>query len=226
MNFKYRKITTATTLLVVLAVAQVYVGVTFAELNSGPGVSDEAPQQLMGILTTSDNKPITVNGASAISGATIPTGATIETPDRVGATIRLGPLGSICIAPNTKLTLEFDRQGNVGTVKVNLTEGCVILRTLKGTAGTINSAQGNLGQIAAATGGALDVCLKSGAAPMINQGAAVDAGAGASAVDCGAAGAAAAPTGIPVGATIAMIAGGGAGLYVLFRGSNPSPSGP
>src|SRR5712692_8029312 len=126
MNFKYRKITTATTLLVVLAVAQVYVGVTFAELNSGPGVSDEAPQQLMGILTTSDNKPITVNGASAISGATIPTGATIETPDRVGATIRLGPLGSICIAPNTKLTLEFDQQGKL--VKVTLTQGCVILR--------------------------------------------------------------------------------------------------
>ena len=224
MNFKYRKITTATTLLVVLALAQVYVGVTFAGPNSGPGVSGATPQQLMGILTTSDNKPITVNGASAISGATIPTGATIETPDRVGATIRLGPLGSICIAPNTKLTLEFDSQGKA--VRVTLIEGCVILRTLKGTAGTINSAQGNLGQIAAATGGALDVCLKSGAAPVINQGAAVDAGAGASAVDCGAAGAAAAPTGIPLGATIAMFVGGGAGLYVLFRGGNPSPSGP
>lgn len=226
MNFRYQKITTATTLLVVLAVAQVYVGVTFAEPKSGPTVSEAVPAQVLGILTTSNSKPITVNGASAISGATIATGATIETPDNVGATIRLGPLGSICIAPRTKLTLEFDRSGNAGSVKVNLTEGCVILRTLKNTAGTVNSSQGILGQINAATGGAIDVCLKAGAAPMINQGAAADAGAGASALDCGAAGAAAAPTGIPIGATIAMFAGGGTGLYLLFRGGNPSPSAP
>ena len=224
MNFKYRKITTATTLLVVFAVVQVYVGVTFAAPNSDPRFSETEPQQQMGILTTSDNKPITVNGASAVSGATIPSGATIETPDRVGATIRFGLLGSICIAPNTKLTIEFDGQGKVA--KVTLIDGCVILRTLKGTAGTINSTQGIVGQIAASTGGSIDVCSKAGAAPMINQGAAVDAGAGASAVDCGAAGAAAAPTGIPLGATIAMFAGGGTGLYFLFRGGNPSPSGP
>lgn len=225
MNFKYRKITTATTLLVVLAVAQVYVGVTFAEPNSGPRVSEAQPQQLMGILTTRDNKPVTINGASAISGATIPTGATIET-DQFGATLRLGPLGSICIAPNTKLILEFDQQGNLGTVKVTLVSGCVILKTLKDTTGTINTAQGAVGQTNPATGGTVDVCSPAGAAAVVNQGAAADAGAGASALDCGAAGAAAAPTGIPAGATIAMIAGGGGGLYFLFRGSNPSPSGP
>jgi hypothetical protein len=226
MNFKHRKITTALTLLVVFAVLQVYAGATFAEPNSGRDVSGAEPQVLMGILTTSDNKPITVNGASAVSGATIPSGATIETPDRVGATLRLGLLGNICISPNTKFTLEFDRQGNVGTIKVNVTEGCVILRTSKGTVGTISSAQGMVGQTAAATGGTIDVCSRSGAAPVVNQGAAADAGAGASALDCGAAGAAAVPPGIPVGATIAMIAGGGAGLFLLFRGGNPSPAGP
>lgn len=225
MNQRYRKITTPIALLVTLAIAQLYVGVGLAESTFVSSVPEAAPA-LMGILTTGNNKPITVNGASAISGATIPTGATIETPDKVGATIRLGPLGSICVAPNTKFTLEFDRQGNVGTIRINVTEGCVILRTSKGTVGTLNSAQGMVGQTAAATGGAIDVCSRSGAAPVVNQGAAVDAGAGASAVDCGAAGAAAAPTGIPVGATIAMIAGGGAGLYLLFRGGNPSPSGP
>ena len=226
MHFRYQKITTVIALLVTVAVGQLYIGVTFAEPNSSANVSLTAPQQLMGILTTSQNKPILVNGASAISGATIPSGATIETPDNVGATIRLGSLGSICIAPNTKLVLEFDRQGNIGDVKVNLTEGCAILRTMKDTAGTFNTAQGIAGQINAATGGSIDVCLRSGGTPSVDQGSAADAGAGASAVDCGAAGAAAIPAGIPPAVTVAFIGGGAAGLYLLFRGGNPSPSNP
>jgi hypothetical protein len=226
MNLKHRKITTALTLLLVLAVLQVYVGVTFAEPSSGPKVSGSEPQALMGILTTHNNKPITVNGASAVSGATIPTGATIETPDQVGATIRIASLGTLCIAPNTKVILEFDKQGNVGTVKVTIVTGCAILSTLKDTTGTITTGQGTAGQTNSATGGTIDVCSRAGAAPLVNQGAAADAGAGSSALDCGAAGAAAVPTGIPIGATIAMLAGGAAGIYVLFRPGNPSPSGP
>ena len=226
MHFRYQKITTIIALLVTVAVGQLFIGVTFAEPNSGASVSVTAPQPTMGILTTSQNKPILVNGASTISGATIPPGATIETPDNVGATIRLGALGSICIAPNTKLVLEFDRQGNIGSVKVNLAEGCAILRTLKDTAGTFITAQGLAGQTSAASNGSIDVCLKPGGTPSVDQGSAVDAGAGASALDCGAAGAAAIPAGIPPAATVAFIGGGATGLYLLFRGGNPSPSGP
>jgi len=225
MNLRYQKLTTITALLVTLAVGQLYVGITFAEANSGLSVSGAVPVALMGILTTSSNKPITVNGANAISGASIPSGATIETPDGVGATIRLGSLGSLCIAPNTKLSLQFDQQGKL--VGVIVTQGCVILRTPKNVSGAISGPQGVIGQVPAATGGSLDVCLRTGTAPLINQGAAADAGAGASAVDCGAAGAAAAPpTGLPPAVTAAFIGGGAAGLYFLFRGSNPSPSGP
>ncbi len=200
MNLRYQKLTAAIALLVTLAVGQLYVGITFAEANSSGSVSGTVAPALMGILTTTNN-------------------------DGVGATIRLGPLGSLCIAPNTKLSLEFDQQGKL--VKVTVTQGCVILRTSKNVSGAINGPQGVIGQIAATTGGSLDVCLKAGAAPSINQGAAVDAGAGASAVDCGAAGAAAIPPpGIPPAVTAAFIGGGAAGLYFLFRGSNPSPSGP
>ena len=226
MHFRYQKITTIIALLVTVAIGQLFTGVTFAEPNSGASVSAPAPQPIMGILTTSQNKPILVNGASTISGASIPPGATIETPDNVGATIRLGALGSLCIAPNTKLVLEFDRQGNIGSVKVNLSEGCAILRTLKDTAGTFNTAQGLAGQTSAASNGSIDVCLKPGGTPSVDQGSAVDAGAGASAVDCGAAGAAAIPPGIPPAVTVAFIGGGATGLYLLFRGGNPSPSGP
>ncbi|MFS8084223.1 MAG: hypothetical protein ACMG6H_01200 [Acidobacteriota bacterium] len=224
MNLRYRKLTAATALLVTLAVGQLYIGIAFAEPDSNLRGSAAVPLQLMGVLTTTGNKPITVNGANAISGATIPSGATIETPDGVGATLRLGPLGSLCIAPNTKLSIEFDQQGQI--VKVTVTEGCVILRTPKNVSGAVSGPQGLIGQIPAANGGSLDVCLKSGT-PTINRGAAVDAGAGASALDCGAAGAAAAPPGgIPPAVTAAFIGGGAAGLFFLFRGTNPSPSGP
>lgn len=225
MNFRYQKLTTAIALLVTLGVGQLYIGVTFAEPNSGPRVSNALPAQLMGILTTGGNKPITVNGASAVSGATIPSGATIETPAGVGATLRLGALGTLCLAPNTKVSIEFDEQGKV--VKVNVLDGCVILRTPQGVAGMINGPQGVIGQIDAAKGGSFDVCSKAGAAPSINKGSASDAGAGASLLDCGTpAGAAAAPPGgIPPAVTGAFIGGGALGLFLLFRGSNPSPSG-
>src|SRR5258708_25795630 len=211
MNFKYQKITAATALILALAVGQLYSGTTFAEVSSNAIVPEAAPAAIMGVLTTSNNKPITVNGANATSGATIPSGVTIETPSGVGATIRLGRLGSICIAPNTKLSLEFDQQGNL--VKVTVNEGCVILRTTKNVSGVVNGAQGALGQIAAATGGSLDVCAIAGAAPAISQGAPAVAGAGASTPHCVPPGAPAIPpTGIPPAVAAAFIGGGAAGL--------------
>jgi hypothetical protein len=227
MILKYRKVSTPIVLLVTLAITQLYVGTGLAVSSSVSTTAESIPAPIMGILSTRDGKPITVNGASAVTGATIPSGASIETPDQVSATIKLGALGNICISPNSKVVVEFDKQGNAGNVKVSVIEGCVILRTSKNTAGLITSAQGTLGQIPAATGGSIDICSRPPAAPVINQGAASDAGAGASALDCGAAGAAAIPpTGIPVAATIAMAAGGGTALFLLFRGGNPSPSNP
>ena len=225
MNFRFRKITTAMTLFVTLAVTLVYVGASFAEPNSTARVSRPTAPQLLGILTTQSNKPITVNGASAKSGATVPSGATIETPDGVGATIHLGALGSICIAPNTKLTLEFD-QANVSNIRITLTEGCVILRTQKNTAGSINTPQGLAGQIDPASGGTLDVCTSpSGGAPKVNQGAAGAAGAGASVFDCGKPAGAAAVPGLATSTKVAIIGGITAAALtpLLFRGSNPSP---
>ena len=227
MNLRYRNISTPIALLVTLAIGQLFIGAGFAEANFVSLAPEATPAPILGILSTHDNKPITVNGASALGGATIPSGATIETPDGVGATIKLPGMGTICIAPNSKVLVEFDRTGKTGTIKITVLEGCVILTTLKNIAGLVVSGQGNLGQTPAATGGTVDVCAKAGSAPSVDQGAAATAGAGASALDCGAAGAAAAPpTGIPVGATVAILAGGAGGLYELFRGGNPSTSSP
>src|SRR6266850_8160268 len=165
-----------------------------AELRSGSVINEVAagengvagalpPQQFFARLTTTGNKPITVNGASAVGGATILTGATIETPDQVSATVNLGSLGELEVGPNTKLTLEFDANGNV---KVKLDRGCMILRTRKNVNATVETEQGVAATNDKKNGGASDVCFPLGATqPTVNQGAAASAGAGAGSVATG-----------------------------------------
>ena len=123
-----------------------------AELRTRDGIEEIAsgenavtgsfvpPQQFIARLTTTNNQPITVNGASAASGANLLTGATIETPAGVGATINLGSLGELEIEPGSELTLEFDHNGNV--VKVNLRRGCTRLRTNDNVNGEIATPDG------------------------------------------------------------------------------------
>src|SRR3981081_3334310 len=125
MNFTNRRKIAATSFFLMVAIMQTYVGASFAARASG-SITPSAPQDISGILTTGDNKPITVNGSSAVPGATIVNGATIETPDQVNATIRIPGHGSIEIPPNTKFTLEIGQNGNL---KVNLMQGCLTLYT-------------------------------------------------------------------------------------------------
>jgi hypothetical protein len=199
--------------LLAFSCAQVYVQIGFAEPGASPPVP--VPQQFVGRLNTRGNQPITVNGAGAASGATILTGVTIETPDQVGATINLGSLGTLDIAPNTRLSLEFDENGNV---KVKLISGCVILKTKKGTDGEVEVPTGSAGKTDKKRAGILDVCFPFGAAaPTVGVGAAAAAGAGA--------GAAAAALVAP--ALVAIIGGAAVVTTTLVvvgsRGSNPSP---
>ena len=183
------------------------------------------PQKL-GRLTTRGNQPIQVNGNSVASGATVPSGATIVTSDGVGASIDLGPLGDVDLAPNTQATIEYSD----GQVKVTVTQGCVIVRNKKGTYAEIDTAQGkvasndpNLKPAAV-----LDVCQPSGSpTPIVNQGAAANAGAGAGGTSGGAA---AGGGGIsPLGTVLILGAiGAGIAIPVALHGSssNPSPSSP
>ncbi len=223
MNFRNQKITTAAALLLIFAVAQVYIGVSFAEPNGRRATAAALPQdtQLMGILTTRDNQPILVNGVSTISGATIPAGATIETPDGVSATITIGGLGSVCIAPNTKLVVSFDQNGK-GNINVSLTAGCVIVSTANDVKGEIAAG----GQITPTTGGSIDVCLPTGQPLVVNKGAAANAGAGAGGSCLPPAGAAAVPPSWDLGtrATAAIVGGTAVTLCIIF--CNPSPSTP
>jgi hypothetical protein len=199
-----------------------------AELKSGEVVNEVAagengvagvypPQQFVARLTTRGNQPITVNGASAVGGATILTGATIETPDQVGATINLGSLGDLAIAPNTQLTLEFDQNGNV---KVVLKRGCIILKTKKNVNASVDTEQGTAATNDKKTGGAVDVCFPLGATqPTVNQGAAAAAGAGAG----GATGGGGGLSGGAIAGIVAAIGGAlGLTIYLVTRDDTPA----
>ena len=210
--------------LVLFSLVQVGIQVGFAE-PAAPTNPIPIPQQFIARLTTRNNQPITVNGNSAATGASIVTGATIETGADQSATINLGSLGSVDIAPNTKLVLTYDDRGNV---KVTLVVGCAILTAKKKTTGEVaTEQQGTAAKTDPAKGGILDICFPPGAtAPIVGQGAAASAGAGASA---GAAGAAAAGGGglfgIGVPATVAIAAGVTAVAITPFTVFQDNPSG-
>ena len=228
MNSRCKRITTATGLFLLFSICcLVYVQVSFAGPNSK---SAAGPQQFTAILTTRGNRPIMINGVSAIGGATILTGAVIETPDQVGATVNLGSLGTMDIAPNTKLILEFDQNANV---RVTLVVGCAILRARKNTTAEVATSQGTAGITDPATGGVLDICFPPGAAtPTVNSGAAASAGAGAGGAVATAGAAAAAGGGISetTGVIIGAIGEGALITTALVvpcrRGRNPSPGEP
>jgi hypothetical protein len=173
------------------------------------------PQQFVARLTTRNNQPITVNGLSATTGASILTGATIETGADQSATVNLGPLGSLDIAPNTKLVLTYDDQGNV---KALLLYGCAILTAKKKTKGEIATEQGTAGKTDPAAGGVLNVCFPQGAAAptVTNTPAVIAAHAGGGGL-----------FGLGTAATVAIFAGiGAAALTPLAFQNNPSGANP
>ena len=226
MNPKRRNGSRVIAVLLLLAIAQIGLQVGLAEPNTTTNPT-AIPQQFVARLTTRNNQPITVNGLSANTGASILTGATIETGADQSATVNLGPLGQLDIAPNTNLVLTYDEHGNV---KALLIYGCAILTAKKKTKGEVATEQGTAGKTDPAAGGVLDVCFPQGAtAPTVGQGAAASAGAGAGAgVPAGAAvGGGGGLFGLGVPATIAIFTGVGvAALTPLFFQDNPSGANP
>jgi hypothetical protein len=216
------------------AIAQISVQLSFAEPTASKAAAGllQTRNIIVGRLTTSANRSIVVNGSNASTGATILTGATISTPADTGATIHLGAIGTVDLAPNTTIKLEFsdDRK-----LKITLITGCVIVNADKKTEAEVATEQGGTAKKKEkGAGGAIDACFPAGAnAPVVGQGAAAAAGAGASAAG-GAGAAAATTTALSTSTIIAIVAGGGSvaiGLPLAFksdaplRGGNPSPSG-
>src|SRR5919205_1384345 len=159
MNQKHAVGSKVIAALLLLAIVQLSLQVGLAEpANTTDPVL--VPQQIVARLTTRNNQSILVNGLSANTGASILTGATIETGADQSATVNLGPLGTLDIAPNTKLVLTYDDQGNVKAV---LVYGCAVLTAKKKTNGEIATEQGSLGKTDPAAGGVLRHCFGPGA---------------------------------------------------------------
>lgn len=216
-----RKLITVASLLL-FAMLQIGVQISFAEANSSAAVMPALHQQLVARLTTRKNQPILVNGVSAASGASITTGATIETRADESATVDVGPLGRVDIAPNTKVIITFEERGDMRALVLF---GCVILTANRNTQGELATEQGTIASTERDAGGVLEMCFPPGAAsPTVGPGVAVGAGAGAG-VPAGAAGGGTFGIGVPE--TIAIIAGGGTvALTALFfpdAQNNPSP---
>ena len=219
MNLKRRNGSRAIAALLIFFIAQIGLQVGLAEPTVTTTATPILPQTV-GRLTTSNNQPIQVNGNSAATGASIVSGATIETGADQTATVNLGPLGTVDIAPNTKLVLTFDDQGNF---KALVTIGCVKVTARTNATGEIATDQGSLGKTNPATGGVLEMCNQPGAAPVVGPGVAANAGVGAGAPAGAAAAGGGGLFGLGVPATIAIIgAGTAAGLTPVFFQDNPS----
>lgn len=221
MTFKSPLSHKALALLIVFSFLQFCVGLALAE----PSLSSETrvplpspPQATGGRLITHNNQTVTVNSNVVGNGATVLPGAIVETGDKIAATINLGALGSIEMAPNTKIKIEFSN----GQIKVTVIQGCLIVKNKQGVYAQVYTDKGlvasndGIQRQAAST----DVCYPAGAPnPIVNQGAAANAGAGA----------------VVLGNVakklelLGLFGGGGiaiALLAILNRGSNPSPSQP
>src|SRR5258707_3228908 len=141
MNPRHKKAPITFALLLVLAATHINFAIAKPEaVTEAPA---PAPPPITAILTTRANRPITVNGAQVVSGATIVAGSIIETPDLVGGTINLGSLSNLEIAPNTKLTIDFDENGNM---RVTLIRGCATARTKKNVIAQVDTSQGVAGK--------------------------------------------------------------------------------
>lgn len=228
------RIVKATALGLTLAVTHVCLSAELVQAASARLVAKATAAQgaSQGRLTTRGNNPVTVNGNSARSGETIFTGQSIQTPEGVGATVNLPGIGRVDIAPNTNLTLTFE----AGKVNVVLISGCVVLTANRGNVGSVEVG-GTTQRTEGVEGGVIDVCSSAtpGGAPIVGQGAASAAGAGASggAAAAGTVAATAAGGGLGIGAagTVVLIAATGAvvttsALIVNSGGENPSPSAP
>lgn len=185
MTIRHQKGVKALAVFLAFALAQISLQLTLAS----PGPSRYAallPQGLLAKVTTKGGQAITINGISSPSGSSVATTAIVETPPGVEATIDLGPLGSIDLAPGTKVKIEYDcppdKQNNPDPedckVKVTVLAGCIVSHYKKGSRHQVDTAtQENVAQSDKEKekkgGGAIPFCVDT---PVAGAAAAAAAG--------------------------------------------------
>ncbi|HEV7858415.1 MAG TPA: hypothetical protein VGO91_07280 [Pyrinomonadaceae bacterium] len=136
MTARHHKAFSAIALFLVFSVTQVYVQASL--VASTPNNSKGATALVSGKLATRSGGLIKLNGNDVGPGTTILSGAQIQTPAEIGATVQLGKLGKVDLAPETSLTLSFSQSN----VDVKLDSGYVVLTTMKGIDGTLTTPNG------------------------------------------------------------------------------------
>ena len=126
-------------LLVLLAVTNVYVFANGAIVSSAKSEAGSA-KVLLGKLVTTSNRPIAVNGGEAITGTIILSGAELTTPATSFATVQLDNLGSVTIAPRSSVLLNFDAT----SVTVKVSSGDATVTTVEGVKGTVLGPDGKV----------------------------------------------------------------------------------
>jgi hypothetical protein len=122
-------------LVVLLAVVNVYVG---SIAVFGKTASESNSKALLGKLITTSNRPVIVNGAEAITGNVILSGAQLTTSAVSFATVQLDRLGTVTVAPNSSVTLNFDPT----SVTVTVASGFAKLDTVEGVKGLVINSDG------------------------------------------------------------------------------------
>jgi hypothetical protein len=130
MRFRSHRIAKAIALFLTLSMLHICVQATGASpgrIGKRAINGSQGPIQTAGILSTSGNKSIIVDGNPVNPGATIPSGAQLQIPDGVTATVDLGPLGSVDFTANTEAVLTYTDT----EINVKLRRGCATVRTKK-----------------------------------------------------------------------------------------------
>jgi hypothetical protein len=94
--------------------------------------------KIAGELIVSGKTTVTVNGETAQTGRSVFSASTITTPENTTATINLGRIGKLELAPNSSLTVSFDQNSISG----NLTAGAVTVIGSAETTSAITTANG------------------------------------------------------------------------------------
>jgi hypothetical protein len=206
MRLWYRKGSRFIAILLVCALAQVYIQFTFAQ---------QPPQFIARLTSTRNGQPILVNGNSTPVGSAITPGSIIETGADQTATINLDN-GVLEVGQNTSLRLDFEQ----GKIKITLTRGCAILKTKSGNEGEIATEQESVAKTEKDKDDEKAVCFLNG---NVTQGPAARSlmiGAQTTGTTGGGGGLGTAAWWAIGGGIIAAVV-----LPIIaFRGDNPSPS--
>jgi len=119
---------------------------------------------ISGINSGAETPFVKVNGEAAQSGRAIFSSSTIVTPDNAGATINLGKIGEIQLAPDTTLALSFNEKGIsgdllAGRVTVLNASDIVSIKTIDGKIANLKAGET---AVSGTTGKAQDDAVSDG----------------------------------------------------------------